>query len=353
DRMSAEQSNQRQWDEILEMTKAAQERGADPLVWAVELTTVLNAFGVSVPSIEVAEMIVSHICWSNNVPIAWKYLEKALSIRVVPPMFVLALLSARVTPSRWEYPAAYRLYIELLKRYAFSLPSLISCPDYPRIMTSIADVLQFSHVYEIQSSEPGLLVVQFLFSIVWKLLDASLEDEGLSELTPETKSRWPAHNQDMDIDHLDGFEGKRMEQTSALSKANTVMAIEVIGIFFQDKKTSRILYLAQKNMPTQWDHFARNIRLLASNSTALRSSKNLSPESILQSTSDVWREQSHYCKTNSLKHFHAVTSIPTVPSSAQCHGTFYSALWLPIDLYLVDIMDGLQVQATGAADALR
>lgn len=36
----------------------------------------------------------------------------------------------RVIPSRKMYPVAYRLYMELVKRYAFSLPSLINGPNY-------------------------------------------------------------------------------------------------------------------------------------------------------------------------------------------------------------------------------
>ena len=83
------------WDGVLEMTKSAQSKGADPLMWAVELSSSLLSAGVSMPSTKVAELLVSHICWSNNVPIAWKFLEKALSIRIVPPMLVLALLSNR------------------------------------------------------------------------------------------------------------------------------------------------------------------------------------------------------------------------------------------------------------------
>lgn len=83
------------WDGVLELTKAAQEKGTDPLIWAMQLSSNLTAARISMPSTEVAELLVSHICWSNNVPIAWKFLEKALTIRIVPPMFVIALLSTR------------------------------------------------------------------------------------------------------------------------------------------------------------------------------------------------------------------------------------------------------------------
>lgn len=83
------------WDAVLELTKSAQEKNSDPLLWAIHLSSTLNAAGVSLPSVELADRLVSHICWDNHVPIMWKFLEKASTLRIVPPLFVIALLSAR------------------------------------------------------------------------------------------------------------------------------------------------------------------------------------------------------------------------------------------------------------------
>lgn len=82
-------------DSVVELTKVAQQKGSDPLVWAIHLSSNLTSMGVSLPSVEVANALVSHICWDNNVPIIWKFLEKALALKIVPPMLVLALLSTR------------------------------------------------------------------------------------------------------------------------------------------------------------------------------------------------------------------------------------------------------------------
>lgn len=57
-------------------------------------------------------------------------------------------------------------------------------------------------------------------------------------------------------------------------------------------------------------------------------------------------------KTNSQKQFHAVTARSPISSAGQCHATVHSALWLPIDLYIEDIMDGSQVSATSAVETL-
>ncbi|CAA0828129.1 Mediator of RNA polymerase II transcription subunit 33A [Striga hermonthica] len=344
--MAAEAAKQqRLWDGVMEMTKAAQETGTDPLIWATRLSSSLTAAGVSMPSVEVAELLVSHICWSNNTPIAWKFLEKALTVRIIPPLFVLALLSARAIPSRRRYPVAYRLYMELLRRYVFSLPSLISGPDYHKTMESINNVLHLRQIFEVQSSGPGHIVVEFIFSVVWKLLDASLDDDGLLELAFEKKSRWPIKSQDMEIDCIDGFEGKSLEHQAALSKMNTVMAIEIIAEFFQNKVTCRILYLARRNMPSHWDCFIHHLRLLTTSSASLRNSKNISPEALQQLTSDTRRLLSRACKMS------LVATTP-VSASGKCKGTVRSALWLPIDLYLEDMMDGSEVRATSAAETL-
>ncbi|TQD71370.1 hypothetical protein C1H46_043093 [Malus baccata] len=83
------------WDSVVELTKGAQQKGSDPLLWVMQLSSNLNSMGVSLPSVELANVLVSHICWENNVPITWKFLEKALMLKIVPPMLVLALLSQK------------------------------------------------------------------------------------------------------------------------------------------------------------------------------------------------------------------------------------------------------------------
>jgi len=82
-------------DGVAEMTKAAQQKGSDPLLWAVQMYSNLNSAGEALPSVELAHFLVSYICWDNNVPILWKFLEKALTLQIVPPMLLLALLSVR------------------------------------------------------------------------------------------------------------------------------------------------------------------------------------------------------------------------------------------------------------------
>ncbi|XWS13569.1 hypothetical protein CRYUN_Cryun36dG0048300 [Craigia yunnanensis] len=343
----------RLWDDVVEQTKVAKEKGIDPLLWALQVSSSLSSSGVALPSTELAHVLVNYICWDNNIPILWKFLDKALMMKLVPPLLVLALLSLRVMPCRRSHPAAYRLYMELLKRHAFTLKFQINGPDYQKVMKSIDATLHLFEIFGLQAMEPGILVVEFIFSIVWQLLDASLDDEGLLELTEERVSRWAITPQEMEIDGHDIYDEKKIEYHERLRNFNTTMAIEIIGQFLQNKVTSRILYLARRNMSTHWVSFIQSLRLLGANSAALKNSKALTSEALLELTSDSRVVLSRECKTSSLQKFHAVMAFGSMASSAGlCHGASRSDLWLPLDLGLEDAMDGYLVNTTSAIEII-
>lgn len=101
------------WDGVVELTKAAQEKGSDPLVWAIQVNSNLNSAGESVPSPELANVLVSYICWENNLPIMWKFLEKALTFKIVPPMLALAMLSLRLLLFSFDFPIFFSISVFL------------------------------------------------------------------------------------------------------------------------------------------------------------------------------------------------------------------------------------------------
>lgn len=114
-------------------------------------------------------------------------------------------------------------------------------------MNSIDNVLHLSQIFGIKVNDPGSLLLQFVFSTVWQLVEAALGDEGLLELTEERKFRWNVP-QDMELDGPGSYNGKRNEYQEMLQSRNTMMAVELIGLFLQNKVTSRILFLARRNM---------------------------------------------------------------------------------------------------------
>lgn len=335
-------------DSVLELTKVAQEKGSDPLVWAIQVSSCLSSSGVSLPSLELANFLVSHICWENNVPIAWKFLEKALVLKIVSPIIVFPLISSRVIQNRRLRPAAYRLYMELLRRHIFTLKVHVNMQCYKKIVNFLDSVLHLTEVFGMHADEPGVLVVEIIFSIVWQLLDASLDDEGLLQLTPEKKSRWPTKPEDMEIDGCIA-DMERNEHKERLKNSNTLLAIELIGQFLQNKVTARILYLSRQNMPVPWGAFVQRIQLLAGNSSSLQSSSIISPKALLQLASDAH----NLLKANSLQeHYVRSTSRSLATCAGFCFGSSRSSLWLPLDLFLEDAMDGSQVNATSAIEII-
>lgn len=129
---------------VVELVTAKQKES--PVVWAMEVGNFVEA----VPSIELGEVLVSQLCFQHNRPSLWKFIDHALSSGILCPLHVLSILSSRypsfpfnsqlshwpchgfvdwrllcrVVPHRRAQPEAYRLYLELLRRYAFSFGPL-------------------------------------------------------------------------------------------------------------------------------------------------------------------------------------------------------------------------------------
>ncbi|XP_057549504.1 mediator of RNA polymerase II transcription subunit 33A-like isoform X2 [Amaranthus tricolor] len=135
-------------------------------------------------------------------------------------------------------------------------------------------------------------------------------------------------------------------------KSNTSMAFEMIVESLQSKVTLQIFFLVRQNMPLIWKDFYQHLQLLASESSALRCSNRTTPEVFSQMVSDACKHQ--WQSKTSLQHlFHDVMDAGCyVPSAVQCHGVSHSSLWLPIDLFLEDAMEGVVVSPNSAIDSL-
>jgi hypothetical protein len=83
------------WDAILRQTDSALKSNTDPNVWAVQITSTLRSSAVTLPSVDLAHRLVSHLFWNNHSPTAWKLLHTAASLDIIPPLLLLALLSTR------------------------------------------------------------------------------------------------------------------------------------------------------------------------------------------------------------------------------------------------------------------
>ncbi|CAF2159011.1 unnamed protein product [Brassica rapa subsp. narinosa] len=339
------------WDGVIELTKMAQEQCVDARLWASHLSATLKPF-VEFPSTELAEVLVSYICWDNNLPLLWKFLERAMSLNLVSPLVLLALLAHRVVPNRSTQSAAYRIYLELLKRNIFRIKDHITGPHYENVMDSVANILRLPELFRLETSKPGVLLVEFVFKMVSLLLDACLRDEGLIEPSQDSSSQWLIKSQDMEIDDPERFNEKNGSHEK-LQTLNTIMAIEMVAEFLRNTVISRLLYLVSSNRASSWHEFVRRVQVLGENSMALRSSKVLTSGDLLQLISNRRFGYSDDSKVVSLRKSNAIVDFGSLASFAGlCHGASLSSLWLPLDLVFEDAMDGYQVNPTSAIEII-
>ncbi|CAI8615916.1 unnamed protein product [Vicia faba] len=338
---------------ILHRTDFALQINANPNVWAEEITSMLHSSAVTLPSVELARRLVSHFFWNCHGPTAWKILDVAASRNIIPPLLLLALLSTRIVYCRRLQPIAYKHYLELVKLHAFTLETHFNSPKNQMIMESIDDVIKLSQIYGQKDCEPGVVLVEFVFSILSQLLEASLDDERLLYNIPEIKPRWLSNSHDMDIDVPDCNNRMHRRQKEWLLRENTKLAIEIIVEFLQNKMTSRLLSLVHRNMPLHWGSFNYQMQLLASNSSLLRNLKHNS-NTLLSLMENIRVGVSHERNTKSKLESNVVVT-PTgsqISFAGQSYGSSWSSLWLPIDLILEDALDGGQVAAFSAIEII-
>jgi hypothetical protein len=114
-------------------------------------------------------------------------------------------------------------------------------------MQLIDDNLGLSKIFGFSTCEPGVFVVEFTLCMLWQLVDAALDDEGLLELIPDKKAHWPTRSDD--VSAFDGtFSEQRIDKIDKLQKMNNVITIELIGHLLHDKVITHILSLARENM---------------------------------------------------------------------------------------------------------
>ncbi|KAK3124757.1 hypothetical protein QOZ80_7BG0592130 [Eleusine coracana subsp. coracana] len=339
------------WD--AEYTKAAQAEARPPPEWAARVAAAAASAAAGetgdVPwSAGLAEVLAGALL-SGGGAAAWKYAEAALAARLASPALLIALLSTSIIPQRFSRPTAYRLYLELLRRHGFNFHYQMKASNFRKIMGLVDENLNLSKIFGISTNQPGVFVVCYVLCILWQLIDAVLDEDGLLELTPEKKSHWPTRPDD--VSTFEGaFTEQRSEKMENLQKKNSVITIELIEHLLRDKVITCILSLARENMQSHWVTFTNRLHLLATNSSAFQNSAiSLEPfQQLLQGDCYVYGGT----KQNMRKRFHPVVSSRPISSpNGRCLGASYSALWIPIDMYLEDCLDG-SIAATNSIETL-
>jgi len=281
----------------------------------------------------------------------WKYIEQAMGSWLVPPVLILALLTSRVIPHRQSQPEAYRLYIELLSRYAFSSTSTNMVSESEKIAKAVDDALQLSKSFQFPITELGQTVVLFVFTLVSELVNAIAEDSGLQLRWSEKRGRLTGNvgQCDMAIEVEDDSNSERQEHRENMRRKNIVVAIDMVRKLTQHKRTSTFLRLVYWNMPEQWSWLCQRTQKLEAYSSS--SNLKIAGELLTQLAGYIQRSLEYQPSQHQ-----AVRALIDAGSQTSAFGHNYglgrASPWLPFDLFMENAMDGKQLPATSAIETL-
>ncbi|KAJ3676638.1 hypothetical protein LUZ60_004050 [Juncus effusus] len=306
--------------------KASEMHSETPLLRSIELARRLQQKGLSLPNPNLAEILVSHLCFSQNTPSLWKLLDQAMASRLISPLQTLALLTQKVVPERKVQPGAYRLYLELLRRYALVLPpSGVNIPGGDMIVKSINDTLQLSNTYGVEEIDLGRAIVFVNFTIINNLIDSSLED-----------CDFEMKNQNLIIN-------------------NALLALEIVEKITADKRVQVFLRLVYMNMPEKFKSLLDKIELIEAHLSNINSPNTNNVASnlvsnIQNSVNEAINQLEKHPQLGVLFNTRQKSSI-----SNFCNNFGFgnnSTCWIPFDVFLENAMDGKHLHVISAIEIL-
>ncbi|GFY82543.1 REF4-related 1 [Actinidia rufa] len=330
--------------------------------------------GSALPSPELAQFLVSQLCLPNNHqdPSLWKFLHQALSSALLSPfhvnegegresynfrkmvspqlilVFILANQLWRVIPHRWSQPEAYRLYLEILSRYAFSFDGLGTNGYREKIIVSVDSTLQLSQTYGVQVLELGHALVLSFFSILIRLIDSTLCDWGLQMTSADKASEVlrSDDSQNMDVDSKEIQIYKRNDHRDRLRKSNSFLAFEVLG------QVLLAMLWHWCAWPEKFNGLLQRMQFLEAHTLA---SPNLKPthQLVVKLSASIRGAMDFEYHLNKRQFIGMLIYISSYKPALCCNsesGRF--ACWVPFDINMEDAMDGKQFPVTSAIDIL-
>ncbi|KAG2620186.1 hypothetical protein PVAP13_3NG158500 [Panicum virgatum] len=335
--------------QVMAAVKASAARGDPPLLQAAEAARCAREAAASTScGLALAEALVANLCFAHNTGAMWKLLDQAMSSRLVHPLHTLALLTPRVVPNRRQQPEAYRLYLELLGRYAVA-------PVYPERMErksmlakSIDDAMQLAHRYGCQHLDFGHAIILFVLSLVEMLIDCILDDCGLLNIsTDEHDNIYTKKNTN--------FDGKRQldmgdEHRELLRRKNILMSIEAVEKATASKIAQVFLRLVYLNTPENFNSLLRKLQLIG----ALKSKNVLPAYNLLDSlTTNVQNVISTGYQLDRSRLLGVLVSTQPCSSSAfSIFGAGKGSCWVPFDMFMENAMDGRHLHAISSVEFL-
>ncbi|TVU18704.1 hypothetical protein EJB05_34815, partial [Eragrostis curvula] len=325
---------------VMSAVKASAARGDPPLLQAAEAARCARRASAS-GGLALAPALVANLCFAHNTGAMWKLLDQAMASRLVCPLHTLALLTQRVVPNRREQPEAFRLYLELLGRYAV-------VPVYPEgaekkaiLAQSLDEAMQLSQRYGLQQMDFGHAVTLFIFSLINILIDCILEDCGLPNISVGEHDNTYSRNMDSDANECSVDIGD--EHREHLRRKNILLSIEIVERITANKMAQdRPEYF--NNLLQRLHHMgalkSKNIVLANCMTDSLTNNiqKIISPGYQLGSSRLLGAfVSSHHC------------------SSATCSSIFgpgKGSYWIQFDMFMEYTMDGRQLHAISSIEIL-
>lgn len=337
---------------VLRRAKQWQQRSEPPSAWVTELVEYLTGNGVALPSPELAELLVSQMCFEKDHPSMWKFMSHALSSRLVFPLQILSLLSSKVIPRRRSHPHAYALFLPLLDQHVFSFQPTGSVSCNLRIISSVDSSLQLSETYKIHDLELGHVFVLFFFNIIIALIDSTLDDWGLQVTFDERSCLVPTGDQYMEIDHNVTHNFKKSEYHEQIRKRNSFTALEVLERLTASRKATILLQSVLLNMPEKFNCLRQRLQFLESLELGSSELKLVNPVLTKMSANIRGVSNFDYCLNKHQLVGKLVDVGPCKTLLRYSYRSFQSPCWVPLDIYMENAMDSRQIPIKSSIDVL-
>ncbi|XP_024186515.1 mediator of RNA polymerase II transcription subunit 33A isoform X1 [Rosa chinensis] len=327
------------------VTEAAKGKEESVVIWAMELGQCVEA----APSIELGEVVVTQLCFRHSKPCLWKFLDFCLSSGLLSPLHVLSLLSARVIPQRRSQPEAYRLFLELLRRYAFSFDPIAPDGHKEKIAESVDLALQLSETYKVRVVEFGHALVLFFFSIIISLIDSTLDDWGLKTSRKRPRLAFGgSSDHDGGIDSIGNEKFISNEHQERIRTMNSFLAIEVLGKLTESRKALVLLRLVHLNMPEKFNGLLQRLRFLEARQFA-SSDLNSAVQLLARLSVQLQRVLGFEYQLNKRQLIGVLLDIGSQKPPFHFNSGFGpSTCWVPLDIYMENTMDGKQLSIKSA-----
>ena len=118
------------------------------------------------------------------------------------------------------------------------------------MVKAVDEGLQLSQLYGVSVSDFGTVAVQFLLMLIWRLMDATLEDWGvlITRTTKQEHVMQMHHKEESHMDVDDYMEEKQVGQREQMHATNCIAAIDLVSKIMQNKMLKCLLRIAYHNL---------------------------------------------------------------------------------------------------------